>query len=66
MSEPQVTQTHRVFSILCSVEANIRARAEIVWGLLPLAKGSMPDFGPVLDRCASDLKREAERGLPPS
>jgi len=28
--------------------------------MLPLAKGSMPDFGPVFERFASDLKREAE------
>lgn len=29
--------------------------------MLPLAKGSMPDFGPVFARYAGDLKREAER-----
>jgi hypothetical protein len=29
--------------------------------ILPLVKGSMPDFGPVFERYASDLKREAER-----
>jgi hypothetical protein len=29
--------------------------------MLPLAKGSMPDFGPVFERFANDLKREAER-----
>jgi hypothetical protein len=28
---------------------------------LPLIKGSLPDFGPVFARYASDLKREAER-----
>jgi hypothetical protein len=28
--------------------------------MLPLVKGSMPDFGPVFERYASDLKREAE------
>jgi hypothetical protein len=28
--------------------------------ILPLVKGSMPDFGPVFERYASDLKREAE------
>lgn len=32
--------------------------------LLPLIKGSMPDFGPVFERYASDLKREAERATP--
>ena len=29
--------------------------------MLPLAKRSMPDFGPVFERYADDLKREAER-----
>jgi len=29
--------------------------------MLPLAKGSMPDFGPIFERYANDLKREAER-----
>ena len=28
--------------------------------MLPLARGSMPDFGPVFERYAGDLKREAE------
>ena len=31
--------------------------------LLPLVKGSMPDFGPVFQRYAADLRREAERGV---
>jgi len=29
--------------------------------MLPLIKRSLPDFGPVFDRYASDLKREAEK-----
>jgi hypothetical protein len=29
--------------------------------MLPLVKGSLPDFGPVFERYAGDLKREAER-----
>jgi hypothetical protein len=29
--------------------------------MLPLARRSMPDFGPVFERYADDLKREAER-----
>jgi uncharacterized protein YndB with AHSA1/START domain len=29
--------------------------------ILSLVKGSMPDFGPVFERYANDLKREAER-----
>jgi hypothetical protein len=28
--------------------------------MLPLVKGSLPDFGPVFERYANDLKREAE------
>ena len=31
--------------------------------MLPMIKGSLPDFGPVFERYASDLKREAESGL---
>jgi hypothetical protein len=29
--------------------------------MLPLVKGSLPDFGPVFERYANDLKHEAER-----
>ena len=29
--------------------------------ILPLVKGSMPSFGPVFERYANDLKREAEQ-----
>jgi hypothetical protein len=32
--------------------------------MLPLVKGSMPDFGPVFERYANDLKREAELDEP--
>ena len=31
---------------------------------LPLIKRSLPDFGPVFERYANDLKREAERAAP--
>jgi len=38
------------------------AMTERFWGLmLPMLKGSLPDFGPVFERYASDLKHEAER-----
>jgi hypothetical protein len=33
--------------------------------MLPFVKGSMPDFGPVFERYANDLKHEAERTQPP-
>jgi hypothetical protein len=29
--------------------------------MLPMIKGSLPDFAPVFDRYARDLKKEAER-----
>lgn len=32
--------------------------------MLPLVIGSLPDFGPIFARYASDLKREAERASP--
>jgi len=32
--------------------------------MLPLLRGSLPDFGPVFARYADDLKREAERANP--
>jgi hypothetical protein len=31
--------------------------------ILPLVRRSMPDFGPVFERYANDLKREAEKGV---
>ena len=36
---------------------------EEFWGLmLPLIKGSLPDFAPVFEAYAADLKRAAEEG----
>jgi hypothetical protein len=32
--------------------------------MLPMIKGSLPDFGPVFERYAGDLKNEAERSGP--
>ena len=104
MNEPQVTQTHRAFSLTCAVEVNIQAKAATIWSLLTVArrfsrwnstvtgiqgqiregersagstdftmeerfsglilalvKGSLPDLGPVFERYANDLRREAER-----
>ncbi len=31
--------------------------------ILPLVNGSLPDFGPVFERYANDLRREAERAM---
>ncbi len=32
--------------------------------MLPMIKGSLPDFAPVFEKYAADLKREAETSLP--
>ena len=41
------------------------AMAERFSGLiLPLVRRSLPDFGPVFECYANDLRREAERGMP--
>ena len=32
--------------------------------MLPLIKGSLPDFAPAFEQYAADLKREAERATP--
>jgi hypothetical protein len=36
---PKVTQTHRAFSMVCGVEVNVLANAEILWRLLTDAEG---------------------------
>jgi hypothetical protein len=42
------------------------AMEERFYGLmLPLVKGSLPDFGPIFERYANDLKNEAERARAP-
>jgi uncharacterized protein YndB with AHSA1/START domain len=39
MNQPQVTQTHRAFSLTCAVEVNIQAKAAFMWSLLTDAQG---------------------------
>ena len=39
MNAPTVIQTHRVFSLTCAVEANIRTSAATIWGILTDADG---------------------------
>lgn len=53
----------RTFTLSPSVEGSTNfAMRERFSGLMMLfAKGSMPDLGPVFERYANDLKREAER-----
>jgi uncharacterized protein YndB with AHSA1/START domain len=34
MNDPKITQRHEALSVSCSVEVNIRARAESIWKLL--------------------------------
>jgi hypothetical protein len=38
---------------------------EVFAGLmLPMIKGSLPDFGPIFEQYAADLKKAAEAGVP--
>src|SRR4051794_11469225 len=62
MGRGLLTQTQRTFSMACRVEVNIRATAERIVPNARMTWGSMPDFGPVFARFATDLKHEAERG----
>jgi uncharacterized protein YndB with AHSA1/START domain len=39
MNEPQVTQSDRAFSLTCTVEVTIQAKAGVVWNLLTDAEG---------------------------
>jgi hypothetical protein len=67
MDEPRFTQTHRPFSMDCGVEITIRAMTARFSGLmLPLIKASVPDFGPVFEPYAKDLKQAAEGVTPRS
>lgn len=52
----------RTFTLVPNGDGTTRfAMAEEFSGLmLPLIKGSLPDFGPVFERYAADLKRAAE------
>ena len=74
MDEPRFTQTSSVFAMRCEVEVTIRTGAEIVWSLLSdasgfsrsgamfaLTKRMLPDFRPIFEAYANDLRREAER-----
>jgi hypothetical protein len=59
----------RVFTLTPSTEGSTDfSMVETFSGvMLPMIKGSLPDFGPPFEQYASDLKREAEaRSLPKS
>ena len=53
----------RTFNLMSRHDASTDfAMQELFSGLiLPLVKGSLPDFGPIFERFADDLKRESER-----
>jgi hypothetical protein len=54
----------RTFTLRASADGSTEFEmAEVFSGLmLPMIKGSLPDFGPPFEAYAADLKREAERG----
>ena len=58
-SEPQVTLTRQVFSLVCRVEVNIRASAPTVWHILSDAKG-FPRWNSTITRIDGDI-RDGER-----
>jgi hypothetical protein len=49
-------KTDGAFRMACTVSVTIEARADRV----PMIKGSLPDFAPVFERYAEDLRRAAE------
>jgi hypothetical protein len=52
----------RIFTLTPAKDAVELSMVEVFSGLmLPLIKGSLPDFGPAFEQYAADLKREAER-----
>ena len=59
MNEPAVMQTHRVFSLTCTVEANIRANATVIWRILTDANG-FPRWNSTVSRIEGQI-REGER-----
>jgi hypothetical protein len=54
----------RTFTVAPDAEGGTTfAMTEVFSGvMLPLIAGSLPDFGPIFETYAADLKREAETG----
>lgn len=51
----------RTFELQSTDEGTRFSMVEALWGLmLPMIKGSLPDFAPIFERYAADLKSEAE------
>jgi hypothetical protein len=57
----------RTFTLAPSTDGSTQfSMKEEFWGvMLPMIKGSLPDFAPVFEAYAEDLKREAEKPLEP-
>jgi uncharacterized protein YndB with AHSA1/START domain len=52
----------RTYSLTPQGDKTLFLMSEVFSGLMmPMIKGSLPDFGPVFEQYAADLKREAER-----
>ena len=55
-------QGTRTFTLTARGDESDFEMAEVLRGLmLPMIRGSLPDFGPVFDRYAADLKRACEQ-----
>lgn len=60
---PPMFKGERTYTLTPNDDGSTTFRmVEVFSGLmLPMIKGSLPDFGPVFEQYAADLKREAER-----
>jgi hypothetical protein len=59
MNSTRFTQTNTTFAMSCSVAVNIRAKTEVVWGLLTDAKG-FPRWNSTITGIEGEI-REGER-----
>jgi hypothetical protein len=59
MKEPRFTQANSAFAMTCTVEVNIQADAQLVWGLLTDAKG-FPRWNSTVTRIEGEI-REGKR-----
>lgn len=62
---PPMFKGERTFTLTPNDDGTVRFHmVEVFTGLmLPMIKGSLPDFGPVFEQYAADLKREAETAV---
>jgi hypothetical protein len=62
MNGPNITQNRHAFSLACRVEANIRARATVIWGLLTDAQ-RFPRWNSTVARIEGEIREGARLRL---